>query len=99
MYLYEGHLGSLFLTNEPLSYGDCYCETCGESDFEIGRVEIAEDVLNLLADDIEVVPGEAGWSMDYVMDLMRENFHVVPTKEAAVKWILAHRAEKPEEEG
>lgn len=68
MWLYEGHMGGLFLADEPLSFDECYCETCGDSDTEIGQVEIAEDVLSLLADDIAVLPEDGGWDLDYIMD-------------------------------
>lgn len=98
MWLYEGHMGELFLSDEPLSYDECYCEVCGDSDWELGSVEIAEDVLRILADDIAVQPEEGGWDMNYIMEFLRENFNVVPTEEAAKQWILSCRTKEPVEE-
>ena len=68
MWLYEGHMVGLFLDDEPLQFDECYCETCGDSDTEIGQVEIAEDVLSLLAVDISVIPEFCGLYLDYIMD-------------------------------
>lgn len=90
-WLYEGHMGVLFLTDEPLSFDECYCETCGDSDMEIGPVETAADVLKLLADDIAVLSEEGGWDLNYIMEFLRENFDLVPTKKDAIQRILAHR--------
>lgn len=36
MYIYEGHLGSLYTSDTPLNYDDLYCEQCGDSDWLIG---------------------------------------------------------------
>lgn len=92
MWLYEGHMGSLFLADEPLSFDECYCDVCGDSDMELGPVEIAEDVLRLLADNIAILPEDGGWDFSYIMEFLRENFHLVPTQKDAKQWILANRA-------
>ena len=98
MWLYNGHMGGLFLVDEPLSNDECYCDVCGDSDWEIGHVEIAEDVLRLLANDIAVSPEEGGWAIDYIMEFLRENFNAVPTEEAANQWILSCRTKEPVKE-
>lgn len=81
----------LFLVDEPLSFDECYCEVCGDSDTELGQVEIAEDVLRILADDIAVFPEDGGFDLDYIMEFLRENFHFVPTKEGAKQLVLTNR--------
>ncbi len=90
-WLYEGHMGNLFLSHKPLSWEECYCETCGDSDRELGTVTIAEDVLRLMADDIAALPEDGGWDMDYIMEFLRDHFHVVPTKEQAIQFVLSNR--------
>lgn len=91
MWLYEGHMGDLFLVDHPLSSDERYCEACGDSDWEIGAVNNAEDVLRFLADGIAALPGDGGWDMDYIMEFLQDNFHVIPTKEVAVQLVLANR--------
>lgn len=36
MYIYEGHMGSLYTSDYPLEYEDLYCEQCGDSDWLVG---------------------------------------------------------------
>ena len=62
MYLYEGHMGNLFLSEESIPWDELYCETCGDSDIEIGRFESAHEVLAYMADDISV-DGSGGWAI------------------------------------
>lgn len=73
MYIYEGHMGSLFVTDEPLSYEECYCETCGDSDWLIGTAETREEAWNLLKDDTNV-DGSDGWEYEYVQKFLDDNF-------------------------
>ena len=47
MYIYEGHMGGLYTSDEPLDYEDLYCEECGDSDWLIGYAETREDAWNL----------------------------------------------------
>lgn len=39
MYIYEGHMGSLFASLWELKSDECYCEICGDSDQLIGYAE------------------------------------------------------------
>ena len=47
MYIYEGHMGSLYTSDEPLDYESLYCEECGDSDWLIGYANTREDTWNL----------------------------------------------------
>lgn len=73
MYIYEGHMGSLFATDEPLSYEECYCETCGDSDWLIGEADTREEAWNLLKDDTNI-NGSGGWDYEYVQKFLDKNF-------------------------
>ena len=73
MFIYEGHMGSLFVTEEPLSYEECYCETCGDSDWMIGEADTREEAWNLLKDDTDI-NGSGGWDYEYVKQFLNDNF-------------------------
>ena len=51
MYIYEGHMGTLYTSDYILDYDDLYCEQCGDSDWLIGQAETREEAWNLLKDD------------------------------------------------
>jgi hypothetical protein len=51
MYIYEGHMGSLYTSYEPLDYEDLYCEQCGDCDWLIGYAANREEAWNLLKDE------------------------------------------------
>ena len=73
MFIYEGHKGGLFVTEEPLSYEECYCETCGDSDWMIGEADTREEAWNLLKDDTDI-NGSGGWNYEYVQNFLDEYF-------------------------
>ncbi len=73
MFIYEGHMGGLFVTEEPLSYEECYCETCGDSDWMIGEADTREEAWNLLKDDTDI-NGSGGWNYEYVQNFLDEYF-------------------------
>lgn len=33
IYIYESHLGGLYISDEELSLDETYCETCGDCDW------------------------------------------------------------------
>ena len=73
MYIYEGHMGSLFTTDELLSYEECYCETCGDSDWLIGEADTRKEAWELLKDDIDI-NGSGGWNFEYVANFINGNW-------------------------
>ena len=70
MYIYESHMGGLFVSDEILDYEQTYCETCGDSDRLIGYAETREDAWNLLKDDTDI-NGSGGWNYDYVQEFLK----------------------------
>ena len=48
MYIYESHMGGLYSSFESLDWDDLYCEQCGDSDWEIGNFETAEEAWEYL---------------------------------------------------
>lgn len=84
MYIYEGHLGSLYVTDEPQSYEELYCEECGDSDRELGCANTAEKAWGILK-DVTDINGSGGWAYDYVKGFLERNFgdsSMMPAEEA-----------------
>lgn len=73
MYIYQGHLGVLYTSDDILDYEDLYCEECGDSDRLIGYAETREDAWNLLKDDTDI-NGSGSWNYDYVQEFINSNF-------------------------
>lgn len=73
MYIYEGHMGSLYTSNTYLDYEDLYCEQCGDSDYCIGNADTGESAWNLLKYDTDI-NGSGGWAYDYVREFILENW-------------------------
>ena len=46
MYIYEGHMGGFYSSDEPKDNNELYCEECGNSDWLYGYFE--EDLSGLL---------------------------------------------------
>lgn len=70
MYVYQSHMGGLFVSDEILDYEQTYCETCGDSDYLLGYAETIEEAWNLLKDDTDI-DGSGGWNYDYVQGFLK----------------------------
>lgn len=72
-YLYEGHMGNLFISDDYLDYEELYCETCGDSDQLLGEFETIEDFWNLIEDKCDI-NGSGGYSLQYVYPKLVSEF-------------------------
>lgn len=70
MYIYESHMGSLFVSNDILDYEQTYCEACGDSDFLLGYAETKEEAWNLLKDNTDI-NSSGGWNYEYVQEFLK----------------------------
>lgn len=70
MYIYQSHMGGLFVSDDILDYEQTYCETCGDSDFLLGYAETREEAWNLLGDDTDI-NGFGGWDYEYVQEFLK----------------------------
>ena len=70
MYIYENHMGGLFTSDRELSYEECYCKTCGDSDWLIGEADTREEVIELLRDEDGSIP----YTDEYMQEFLNENF-------------------------
>ena len=73
MYIYEGHLGSLYTFDRVLDYEETYCETCGDSDWLIGYAETKAEAWELLKDYVDI-NGFGGWDYDYIVEFLNNNW-------------------------
>lgn len=70
MYIYESHMGSLFVSDDILDYEQTYCETCGGSDFLLGYAETKEEAWELLKDNTDI-NSSGGWNYEYVQEFLK----------------------------
>lgn len=74
MYIYEGHLGGLFISEEELDWKDTYCEICGDSDWLLGFATTKEEAWDVLKDETNI-DGSGGWDYDYVQEFINSNWN------------------------
>ena len=72
-YIYEGHMGGLYTTDEYQEYEDLYCGQCGDSDSLIGCAKNKKEAWKLLK-PLTDINGSGGWDYDYVQELINESF-------------------------
>lgn len=70
MYIYESHMGGLYVSNYYLDYEQTYCETCGDYDWLIGYAETREEAWEILKDYTNI-NGSGGWDYDYVQEFLK----------------------------
>ena len=70
MYIYEGHMGGLYTSDEPLDCEDLYCEECGDSDWLIGYADTREEAWDLLKDNTDI-NDFGGWDYNYIQEFLK----------------------------
>lgn len=73
MYIYEGHMGSLYVSDYLLDYESLYCDQCGDADCFLGYAETKEEAWVLLK-NITDVNGSGGWNYNYVQKFLNANW-------------------------
>lgn len=73
MYIYQGHLGGLYTSDEYLDYDDLYCEQCGDSDWLIGCATTRAEAWELLKDYTNI-NDSGGWDYDFVQRFINTNW-------------------------
>lgn len=68
VWVYESHLGGLFTIPSKLSVDECYCEQCGDYDWEIGCFETMADFVAAYADNIATNQYEGGIDIDALIE-------------------------------
>lgn len=72
-YLYESHLGGIYVTDKRLSSKSLYCEQCGDSDWPIGSFETIKDLWSLVKDDCDI-DGCGGLPLQYLYPMIVKIF-------------------------
>lgn len=74
-YLYEGHMGGLYITEDYLGPDCLRCSVCGDSDWLLGEYETISDFWNLIEDQCDI-NGSGGYSLQYVYPIMVRKFEL-----------------------
>lgn len=72
-YLYDSHLGGIFFSDTELTFEECYCEQCGDSDYLIGTFETLKDLWSLIKDECSI-NGSGGYSLQYIFPILVSEF-------------------------
>lgn len=54
VYLYESHVGGLYINEECLNFENLYCEECGDSDNLLGSFETLKEFWDLVKDECNI---------------------------------------------
>lgn len=96
MFVYEGHLGSLYTSDYEEDLDDLYCDECGDYDWLVGEFKTAKDFLASYANEIYTEKNSGGWSLDYVFESVLRYFDDQLTEEEALKIVLENQNEDKE---
>lgn len=66
MYIYESHMGGLYVSDIDLEYDDLYCEVCNDCDLYIGYADTRAEALFILND--------SGYDEDYIREFIDSNW-------------------------
>ena len=71
IYIYESHLGGLYISDRELSLDEAYCETCGDYDMLACIADNCIDVAEYLRSRLDVF-GLGGLDMEYCIDFFNK---------------------------
>lgn len=74
-YLYESHLGGLYISDDYIDYDDLYCEECGDSDWLLGQFNSIEEFWNLIEDQVDIC-GSGGYALQYIYPIIVGEFEL-----------------------
>ena len=74
-YLYESHLGNLYISDNYIDDDELYCEECGDSDWLIGQFDNIEDFWNLIEDQVDIC-GSGGYKLKYIYPFIVGEFEL-----------------------
>ena len=76
MYIYEGHLGTLYATEYPIEEDRLFCRVCGDWDTYYGYASNREEAWKIIRESPVGIDedGSGGWDYDYVKLFIEENW-------------------------
>lgn len=90
MYIYESHLGGIYVVKKKLDSEDLLCHQCGDSDEYLGEFNSATEFLQKYADEIDANDGFGGYAMGHIMEVLN-CFPDCPSEENACKIVRENR--------
>lgn len=66
-YIYDSHLGGLYTSEEPIPVEWLYCDSCGDSDLQLGFCETREEAK-------ETIEALDIYTDEYIQEFLDENF-------------------------
>lgn len=72
-YIYESHTGGIYFDSKNKSASECYCETCGDYDWCLGKVETLEVCWEVIKDRCDI-DGSGGWCLQYIYPILVSEF-------------------------
>ena len=72
-YIYDSHIGGIYVSDEEFDHEDLYCEQCGDSDQLLGTFETLSDFWNVIKDDCSI-NGSGGYSLQHVFPIICAEF-------------------------
>lgn len=100
MWVYEGHLGGLYCTDEQVPDDYLYCEQCGDYDWEIGHFNTFAEFVAAYANNLAVDEkpwGSGGFYANYIFKEIAPHFPDKLTKEEYFEIIKKNRTQEDEE--
>ena len=65
MYIYEDHMGGIYVSDRELSYEERYCEQCGDTDWFVGYAHTRQGAWDLLKGDANT-DSFCGYDYNYI---------------------------------
>lgn len=98
VYVYEGHLGTLYASDYPIPVCDLYCDQCGDYDWEVGGFPSFTTFLAYYADHIDCNDGHGGWDIDYVLMEIGPYFDDNIPRHKAINIVMTNRSPEEDED-
>jgi hypothetical protein len=72
-YIYDSHLGGIYVSDSLMNHEELYCEQCGDSDQLLGTFETLKEFWNVIKDDCSI-DGSGGYSLQHVFTIIFSEF-------------------------
>lgn len=90
-YIYESHLGGYYASKVYATPDDLYCESCGDSDWNLGQYDTLRQFLEETANNIDCNDGWGGYPLESVIEDIGWAFEDKLTYDEAKEIVLTNR--------
>lgn len=74
-YVYDNHVGGIFLSDRLLSHDELYCNICLDCDRLLGEFETLSQFWDLIKDKCSI-DGSGGYSLQYIFPIIVKEFNL-----------------------